>query len=154
MRRPRGYLREALAGRRRALGNAHQYTAFSLVALASVLDDRARFEEAEPLAREALDILLPAGHWRIALSQSVLGASLAGLRRHAEAEPLLLEGEKGLAESTEASKACKRKAVERLVALYAGWGRPADEARWRAARRDTLSARRGPPRKRATFRAP
>lgn len=36
-----------------------------------------------------------------------------------------------MAESTEASKTYKRKAVERLVTLYAGWGRPDDEARWR-----------------------
>jgi hypothetical protein len=50
--------------------------------------------------------------------------------RHAEAEPLLLEAQRVLATSTEASDKHRRSAVERLVALYAAWGRPDDEGRW------------------------
>ncbi|HKQ61938.1 MAG TPA: serine/threonine-protein kinase [Candidatus Polarisedimenticolaceae bacterium] len=128
------YLREALEGRRRVLGGEHPNTALSLVHLASLLNAQQRFADAEPLAREALDVLpkrLAAGHWWIGAARSVLGESLAGLGRHAEAEPLLLEGQAALSAATEPTAWHKREAVRRLVALYAAWHRPDDEARWR-----------------------
>ena len=47
--------REALAGRRAALGDAHPHTLASLHNLALLLQSHEEFEAAEPLLREALD---------------------------------------------------------------------------------------------------
>jgi tetratricopeptide (TPR) repeat protein len=130
-----GYFREALEGRRRVLGPDHPLTALSLRNLAGLFNKQRRFAEAQPLLREALEIYpkqLDAGHWWIAMARSSLGESLAGLGHHAEAEPLLLEGQRAIEASTGASAKNKRDAVERLIVLYAAWGRRDDEARWRA----------------------
>ncbi len=72
---------------------------YPLVALAQDLLLQSRPAEAEPPAREAFEIRrkrLPAGDSRAALAESVLGGSLAALRRYAEAEPLLVESHRDL----------------------------------------------------------
>jgi len=72
---------------------------YPLIALAQDLLLQSRPAEAEPLAREAFDARrsrLPAGDSRVALAESVLGGSLAALRRYPEAEPLLIESHRDL----------------------------------------------------------
>ena len=60
---------------------------------------------------------------RIARAESALGASLGGLGRFQEAEPLLLRSYSILKEKAEA---------QRLVDLYESWGKPASALEYRA----------------------
>jgi hypothetical protein len=53
----------------------------------------------EPITRSALqrrERTLPAGDWRIAQAQSLLGAALVAEKRDAEAEPLMLAADRVL----------------------------------------------------------
>lgn len=63
-------------------------------------------------------------------------ARLANLRKHAEAEPLLLRGYEGMRERegtiAEAGRQRLPQAVERLVRPYEATGRPEEAAEWRA----------------------
>ena len=68
---------------------------------------------------------------------SLLGASLAGQKNYAAAEPLLIESCQGL-EQRQASlsphlNAPRRitESLERLVQLYDAWGKPAQAAEWK-----------------------
>ena len=57
-----------------------------------------KFTESEPLAREALELdrKKQPDNWQSFRVESLLGASLAGEKKYAEAEPLLLEGYQGM----------------------------------------------------------
>ena len=46
--------------------------------------------------RSAREKLYPAGDWRIAQTQSLLGAALVAQKRYAEAEPLMIAADRGL----------------------------------------------------------
>jgi tetratricopeptide (TPR) repeat protein len=84
--------------------------------------------------REGLAIrerTLPAGHWAIASSRSVLGGHLTRMGRYGEAEALLLPAERTLRAERGADNGLTRKARERLVALYTSWGRADRAASWR-----------------------
>ena len=68
---------------------------------------------------------------------SLLGASLAGQKKYADAEPFLLQGYQGL-QQRQASLAPHLNAprritesLERLVQLYDAWGQPAQAAEWK-----------------------
>ena len=71
--------------------------------------------------------LLPAGDWRIAQAQSLLGAALIARRQFAEAEPLMLEADRALNANPGAEGDERRANRERLVRLYMLQGR-ADRA--------------------------
>ncbi len=92
------YAAQALAARRHALGSDHPDTMASAVDLALAYLSQWKFVESEPLAREAIafDRKVQPDDWQRFRAESVLGASLAGQKRYAEAEPLLLEGYQGL----------------------------------------------------------
>jgi eukaryotic-like serine/threonine-protein kinase len=87
-----------LAGRRRALGSEHPDTMQSAADLALAYVSQGKFAESEPLAREALafDEKTQPDDWQRFWAESLLGASLAGQKKYAEAEPLLLEGHQGM----------------------------------------------------------
>jgi serine/threonine protein kinase/Tfp pilus assembly protein PilF len=127
--------RQALAMRRKLLGNEHPRVASSLLGLASSLLDRHAETEAEPLLREGLAIQqanLEPGDWKIALTRSMLGACLAARREFAPAESMLRAGSEILVASPAAPVPEKRKALDRLTALYEAWGRPEQAAAARA----------------------
>ena len=100
---------------------------------------------AEPFWRERLRILdrMNPDDWRTFNSKSMLGASLLGQKKYADAEPLLVAGYEGMRER-EARIAVPNRtrltgALERIVQLYDAWGKKdqADERRKRlAARRE------------------
>ena len=73
-------------------------------------------------------------HWRTAEARSLLGAALAGLQRHQEAEAYLLDGYTELDASLPAGRRTTKlpPAVERLVLLYDAWSKPMQAAEWRA----------------------
>ena len=93
--------------------------------------------EAEPTARESLRIYektLP-DDWHTFFARSLLGDSLLGLNRYAEAEPLLLSGYEGMKQREDRipteSKPRLKEALQRLARLYEGTGRPEQAAEFR-----------------------
>jgi tetratricopeptide (TPR) repeat protein len=96
-----------------------------------------KFNEAEPLARECLEIRekqLP-DDWRTFNTRSLLGESLMGQKKFEQAEPLLLSGYEGIkqreAAIPEVGKVRLKEAIRRLVQLYEETGRPAQAAEWK-----------------------
>ena len=82
--------------------------------------------EAERLLRECLASLVKeeTEKWQIFSfnTKSMLGGSLLGLKKYAEAEPLLIEGYEGLKQSEKTmpamSRICIAEAAERLVGKH------------------------------------
>ncbi|HVI09398.1 MAG TPA: serine/threonine-protein kinase [Candidatus Binatia bacterium] len=97
-----------------------------------------KYQQAEVLLRQALAIREKRNHddWGLYRAQAFLGASLAGLRRYAEAEPLLLKGYEGMQERASRMPARQKKwirsAGEQIVGLYSQWSKPEQAAQWRA----------------------
>jgi tetratricopeptide (TPR) repeat protein len=99
--------------------------------------DAGRPADALPVLREASEgrrKALPPTDWRLAVTDSHLGATLAALKRFEEAEPLLLAAEKVLASASAAPAARKAQARARLVTLYESWGKPDRAAPFREPR--------------------
>jgi eukaryotic-like serine/threonine-protein kinase len=131
------YAAQALAGRRHALGSAHPDTMASASDLALAHVSRGKFAESEPLAREALEFNLK-NHpedWQRFRVESLLGASLAGQKKYAEGEPLLLSGYQGMTARKDRIDVPDwyhlDRAREWLVQLYQAWGKPDKAAEWR-----------------------
>ncbi len=71
---------------------------------------------------------------------SLLGASLLGQKKHAEAEPYLIQGYKGLMTwETDSLLAHKKnrqvEALEQIVLLYQDWNMPEKAAEWEKLKR-------------------
>jgi hypothetical protein len=66
----------------------------------------------------------------------MLGASMAGMKRFAEAEPLLLSGYEGILQQHATIPAESRRdlrdAAAQIVNLYEDWGKPDKAADWRS----------------------
>jgi hypothetical protein len=96
-----------------------------------------KFAASEPLAREALefDCKKQPEDWQRFRAESLLGASLAGQKKYAEAEPLLLEGYQEIVARKDRIGVPDwyhlDRAREWLVQLYQAWGKPAKAAEWR-----------------------
>jgi hypothetical protein len=125
-----------LAIRRRNSGSQNPTTLSSALDLALACASQGKFSESEPLAREALDFYQKQkpDDWQRYRAESLLGASLAGQKKYAEAEPLLTEGYKGMLARKEKIAIPDRydldRARERLVQLYVSWGKPEKVAEW------------------------
>ncbi|WP_221031496.1 serine/threonine-protein kinase [Actomonas aquatica] len=111
---------------------------------AASLLDGGRWAEAEQLWSElkAQQEAEAPDEWRTFEAHSGLGAAWVGQGRLAEAEPWLISGYEGLLARQEQSAVATRRsigeALDRLVALYEAWEKPAEVARWRAQRADWL----------------
>ncbi len=127
--------REALAIKRARLGVAHSSTLLQAFNLANTLRRAGRFDEAQEAACEALaaaDGQVSRDDVAAAQLAAERAASLLELARHAEAEPLLRDACERLLARLGAEHEQTRAAVDLIVRLYEGRGRP-DEARaWRA----------------------
>jgi serine/threonine protein kinase/tetratricopeptide (TPR) repeat protein len=90
--------RQLLESRRRILGADHPNTISVLASLGSIKLEEHRYADAEALLRKALAGREKTGPdtWQRYYTQSMLGASLAGLGRNAEARTLLVSGYEGL----------------------------------------------------------
>jgi eukaryotic-like serine/threonine-protein kinase len=105
--------------------------------LALAYQSQGKFTESESLAREALDLYRKKqpDDWQRFRAESLLGASLAGQKKYAEAEPLLFAGYKGMLARKERIDAPSRYyldgAHEWLVQFYDAWGKPEKAAEWR-----------------------
>ena len=139
-------LAQALAIIRRRSGPDHVHTGYSLYKLAELANARSQHRRAESLARDALRILrakLPAGHWRIAAAESILGESLLGQQRYAEAERLLMASFPVLRNNRSGlSSIYTQQVLKSLITLYESWDRPREAARYRALQQTAANAQR------------
>ncbi len=119
-------------------GRVSWEAAFAIAPRVHALLTEGKYAEAEAPARECLAIreqLRPA-NWSTSHIRSMLGAALAGQKKFAEAEPLLLAGYAGLkkceAEATLPAENEERipEAASRLVRLYTDWCKPEQAAEW------------------------
>ncbi len=105
--------------------------------LTRTLIAESKFSEAESLAREGLafgEKHLP-DDWQTFNARSLLGASLAGQKKFADAEPLLLSGYEGLKQREHSipdeHKSRLSEVIQRIVRLYEATGRPELAKQWR-----------------------
>jgi hypothetical protein len=105
--------------------------------LAALYIATGRYAAAEPLLREALNSHGKSGTntWVRYNCQSLLGASLAGQGKYAEAESLLLSGYQGMLQRKTTIPWERRPALndtaEWIVQLYEGSGKPEKAVEWR-----------------------
>jgi len=98
---------------------------------------RGKFIESEPLAREAVEFerLKQPDDWQRFRAESLLGASLAGQKQYTEAEPLLLEGYRGMLARKDRIAVPERYHLDRgrewIVQLYQAWDKPEKAAQWK-----------------------
>jgi serine/threonine-protein kinase len=123
----RAMFEECLRIARPQLGDAHPRVQGYIVNLARVQIAQGRGAATESSLRDVLtarEKLYPAGDWRIAQAQSLLGGALLAQKRYAEAEPLMVAADRGL-EPVPGIQDRERVANRaRLVALYEKSGRP------------------------------
>ena len=130
-------LTSVLEARRRVLGPSHPDTTAVMSLLGEVRLQQKEFDTAETLLREVRngDAKTAVETWRRYWSQSLLGASLAGRAKYAEAEPLLVSGYQGMIERAASipfeDRLALREAGQRIVQLYESWGKPDRAAEWR-----------------------
>jgi tetratricopeptide (TPR) repeat protein len=111
-----------------------------VVYYATALLEQERYTEAQEVLRHLLDIRkLAHGEtdWRTARVMSLLGASLSGLGKFDEAEPLLLDAYNQMRDNAETIPEYFRNdyirgALERIVNLYVAWGKPGRANEYRA----------------------
>jgi tetratricopeptide (TPR) repeat protein/predicted Ser/Thr protein kinase len=111
--------------------------ASALAGLSSTLLAEGKFTEAEEVARRCLAIRerkLP-DDWVTFNTRSVLGGTLLGQQKYAEAEPLLLSGYEGMKQREARVRGGNgeprlREALQRLVQLYKATNRPEQAADW------------------------
>jgi len=131
------YTAQALAGQRHALGAQHPDTMASEADLALAYLSQGKFAESEPVAREALEAekKVQPDNWQRFRAASLLGASLAGEKKYAEAGPLLLEGYQGMLARKDRIDASDLYHLELahqwVVQLYQAWGKPEKAAEWK-----------------------
>ena len=127
---------QVVAGRRHNAGNEDADTLTAETDLALTYHSQGKFSQCEPLAREVLEIERKnqPDDWQRFRTESLLGATLAGQKKYAEAEPLLLEGYRGMLarKSQVAVPDWYQLAQVRgwIVQLYQDWGKPARAAEW------------------------
>ena len=130
------YFAQVLAGRRHVLGNEAPDTMIAAADLAMAYVYQQKLAEAEPLAREAMqtDSKIQPDDWQRFRAESLLGASLAGQKKYAEAEPLLVEGYQGMlarkSNMADADRSNLELARKGLVQLYKDWGKPEKAAQF------------------------
>jgi serine/threonine protein kinase/tetratricopeptide (TPR) repeat protein len=131
-----------------SLGDQGTLIAETAAALARLRLMQRKPAEAEPPARRALAIRLDRhpDHWTRFDALSLLGAALAGQRKYAEAERLLLSAYEGLKEREARIPFLWRKkrpaeAGARIVALYDAWGKKDQGDAWRKMLKTNSAAR-------------
>jgi hypothetical protein len=131
------YAVELLAGRRHTLGQNNSSTMDAAADLAEIYVEERKFSAAEPLAREASewDNKNRTDVWRNYRSKTLLGASLAGQRKFADAEPLLLEGYEGMTARKQKMESDELQEIDRaarwIAGMYDTWGKPDQASKWR-----------------------
>ncbi len=120
---------------RRAWGNQTPGTVRIMDAFACLLKDRQRYEEAEPLQREALvtaEQVWPEGHFLTETYRSHWGECLTAMRRFPEAEEQLLLSHRKLQEMLPEGHRSIVNRMRSLAELYEAWGKQEEASTWRA----------------------
>jgi serine/threonine protein kinase/Tfp pilus assembly protein PilF len=131
------YAARAVAGRRHTLGSEELDTMLSVADLALAYLSQGKFAESEPLAREALEFnrKKQPDEWQRFRAESLLGASLAGQKKYAEAEPLLLEGYRGMLQRKDRIGVPDWYHLDRsrewIAQFYKVWDKPEKAVEWR-----------------------
>ena len=141
---------EALALRLDVLARERDDPHYEMLEIAGAADEAGsvlllmgRFDEAEPLLRESLELRrreLPMDHFAPGRSLIRLGACLVGQRKFEEAERVLLEGEAIWSKQSNAAPLTKE-ARRSLIELYEASGRTEEAAAWTAKLQATLNRR-------------
>ena len=125
-----GLLGQSLVKFRAVIGREDQLVAAKLEENVNYMFARGLYADAEPLARECLMLReekLP-DDWKTFDTRSLLGASLLGRKKYAEAEPLLVSGLQGLKQRAEKipaeSKPRLSQTARCLVQLYEATSQP------------------------------
>jgi tetratricopeptide (TPR) repeat protein len=122
---------------RRVLAREHPRRLATMNDLAALYIRTHKYAAAESLLRDALNHLSEnsAGTWVRYNCESLLGASLAGQQKFAEAEPLLLSGYQGMLGRKTTIPWERRFALsdgaERIPEFYESWRKPEKAAEWR-----------------------
>jgi serine/threonine protein kinase/WD40 repeat protein/tetratricopeptide (TPR) repeat protein len=129
--------REQLQGMRDRLPADDLELAGMIAQLGYHLLAQGKFTEAEALARESLSIREKRSpdDWRTFNSRSLLGSSLLGQKKYADAEPFLLSGYEGMKQREDKipdpGKGRVKEALQRIVELYEAIGQPDQASEWR-----------------------
>ena len=130
--------RVGLEAARKRFGADDPRTAGILAVRGLSLVRRGQWTEAEAILRECLAIRekVQPDEWTTFNTRSLLGGSLLGQKKYAEAEPLIVSGYEGMKarEARIPPPGMPRftDASERVVKLYEAWGKPDKAAEWRA----------------------
>jgi tetratricopeptide (TPR) repeat protein len=130
-------LQDALAMRRRLFGDSHPEIASSLVHVAVLQVATGQYSEALDSARAAEAIFtksLSATNWKTALTQSIRGAALTGMRDYPAAEEQLLHAYTLMNSDAGAMPMYRALTRRYMEALYRQWGRPQEARRYAAAK--------------------
>ena len=105
---------KVLGVQRRVLGNQQRATLVTMSNLAQAYLTESKYTQAEPLLREAIAGFQksPNGAWDRYDCERLLGASLAGLKKYAEAEPALLSGYQGMLQRVTTVPVANRRKVD------------------------------------------
>jgi eukaryotic-like serine/threonine-protein kinase len=128
--------REVLDKVRATVGTDQPLVAGVLGQLSATLVDEEKFSDAEPMARECfqLEEKFSPDSWQPRCAQCVLGVSLLGQQKYADAEPLLVAGYEGLkqreATIPKVGKARLKEAAQGLVKLYEATDQAGKAALW------------------------
>jgi len=131
-------LRESVRMREEKSGSDSIQAAAALTDLGVFLLEQKGYTNAEEILRKNLRIREEEQPdvWSTSNARSLLGASLLGQSRFADAEKLLLEGYSGLRQHEDQVPRDRKdritKALERLIDLYNAWDKPAKAAEWKA----------------------
>jgi serine/threonine protein kinase/tetratricopeptide (TPR) repeat protein len=130
-------LAPASTAQRRVLGDSHPESLKSLSALGHAQINEAKYAEAEAPLRAALDTYRKASpeSWQRYNCESLLGRSLAGQKKFAEAESLEVSGYEGMAQRKAFISAPDRyvlsETADAISRLYKDWGKPQDALLWK-----------------------
>jgi WD40 repeat protein/serine/threonine protein kinase/tetratricopeptide (TPR) repeat protein len=133
-------LQEQVTEARTALPPDSPDLAGMLALLGQNLLEQKKWDEAEPIIREALTIREKSrpDAWTTFNSRSQLGGALLGQTKYAEAEPLLLKGYEGMKQREQMippeGKPRIPEALDRLIDLYTATDKPDEVKKWRAER--------------------
>ncbi len=131
------YAAQTMAGRSHSSGKEDPDTLAAEADLALAYQSQGKFAESGPLAREVMDIerKKQPDDWQRFRAESLLGASLAGQKKYAEAEPLLLEGYRGMSEQKGRIAVPDWYHLDRardwIVELYTAWGKSEKATKWK-----------------------
>jgi serine/threonine protein kinase/tetratricopeptide (TPR) repeat protein len=132
--------------RRRVMGAQTAATTEALVLVGLVQFELRKYADAEKTAREAMGGYEKAGidDWRPYRNRALLGASLSGQGKHAEAEAFLLAGYEGMSKREATMPFENRSELDRsarwIAQLYRDMRRPEKAAEWEQRQRPATSS--------------